>query len=44
MTVRVDEVSDDVDLRATILQVSTHATPPRPMRALPLISIGAYGR
>jgi ribosomal protein S12 methylthiotransferase len=47
MTVRVDEVSDDVDLRATILQVSSHptpATPARPMRALPLISIGAYGR
>jgi ribosomal protein S12 methylthiotransferase len=44
MTVRVDEVADDVDLRATILAVSSHTTPPRPMRALPLISIGAYGR
>jgi ribosomal protein S12 methylthiotransferase len=44
MTVRVDDVADDVDLRATILQVSSHTTPPRAMRSLPLVSIGAYGR
>ena len=47
MRVRVDEVVDDVDLRATILEVHSHTTPPRPtraVRALPLISIGSFGR
>jgi len=45
--VRIDGVSDDYDLDATIVRrVSSGASPaPRPRRlALPLASIGAYGR
>ena len=44
MDVHVDEVADDVDLRATIMRVQSHSTPPRPMRALPLASIGSWGK
>jgi ribosomal protein S12 methylthiotransferase len=44
MDVRVDDVVDDVDLRATILRVASHVTPPRSMRALPLASTGSYGK
>ena len=44
MSVRVDEVADDLDLRATILQVTSHRTPARSMRVLPLASIGSYGK
>ena len=44
MDVRIDEVADDVDLRASIVQVKSHTTPPRAMRSLPLISIGSYGK
>ena len=44
MDVRIDEVVDDVDLRATITRVQSHSTPPRPMRSLPLASIGSWGK
>ena len=44
MDVRIDEVADDVDLRATITRVQSHATPARPMRSLPLASIGSWGK
>ncbi|HET9453034.1 MAG TPA: 30S ribosomal protein S12 methylthiotransferase RimO [Gemmatimonadaceae bacterium] len=44
MDVRVDEVADDVDLRATIARVQSHSTPPRAMRSLPLASIGSWGK
>ena len=44
MDVRIDEVADDVDLRATITRVQSHSTPPRPMRSLPLASIGSWGK
>lgn len=44
--VRVEEVVDDVDLRASLRAVIDRPSPIRhhPRKALPLISIGSYGR
>lgn len=45
---RIEAVEDDVDLEATTVRVisraSAPAVPPRKQRALPLASIGSYGR
>ena len=46
LDVRLDRVEDDVDFAATFIRVAAVSQPatPRPRRALPMLSVGSFGR